>query len=97
MPSLTTQSIGISVAPIAGSHPAAQIRAREAATQAGVQRAQNQARASSSATQALSDSQRSVQEEKRAEGTFADGEEREESQQPPDALRKPGSSFSKIA
>ena len=85
------------MAPIAGSNPAAQIRAREAATQAGVQRVQNQARAASSATQALSDSQRSVQEEKRAEGVFADSEEKENSQQQPDAPRKPGSSFSRIA
>ncbi len=92
MPTLVTQSIGVVGAQISGhQHGAAQARATEASNQAGVQRAQNEARAINSATKVQTDAQRSIQQEKRAEGTFAETSDDGESEQQPD---KPGSSKS---
>ena len=97
MPIITTQSIGISAAPVAGSHSANQVRSRLAATQAGIQRVQNQARASSNATHALADSKRSVQEEKLTEGAISEQENPESPEQDSDTPRRQGSTFSRIA
>jgi hypothetical protein len=96
MPTLTTQSIGIGAAPLAGTQSATQVRANEAATQAGMQRVQTQARALNSATQALSTTPRSVQQQKRAEGPSTDAEEREESKDQSQGNMRPGSTFSKV-
>ena len=96
MPTLTTQSIGVVGAQItANTYPAAQARASEASTQSGVQRAQNQARAVSSATKAQGDKNRSVQEEKRAEGVFADHEEG--SERHGDTTQQKRTGFNRIA
>ena len=96
MPTLTTQSIGIGAAPLAGTQSATQVRANEAATQAGMQRVQSQARALTSATQALSDTQRSVQQQKRAEGPSSEAEKREESEDQLPGTIRPGSTFSRV-
>lgn len=96
MPTLTTQSIGVVGSHItANQYPAAKARETEASTQSGVQRAQNQARAVSSATKVQGDKARSIQEEKRAEGTFADHEE--ESERQSDIPQQKRTGFNRIA
>lgn len=100
MPTLVTQSIGVVGAQISGQqHSVAQVRAAEASTQAGVQRAQNEARALSSATKVQADSQRSIQQEKRAEGTFAENSGDGESEQQPDnpVGKNHGGRFTRVA
>lgn len=81
MPSLTTQSIGVAVAPLATTtHQAIQqSRASQAGVQAGVQQAENAVRAINSATQAQRGAQRTVQAEPRAEGVFEEQSDPEES------------------
>ena len=74
MASLTTQSIGVVSTVTAAQFPAVQVRASQVAQQAGVQARQNQARASQSATTAVDDKNRSIDQDGRVEGAFADQE-----------------------
>ena len=71
MPTLTTQSIGIATVPLtAGYHAGSIAQSTKSASDAEVQRSQNQARAISDAEKAKSGKDRAVQEEKRVEGLF---------------------------
>jgi len=98
MPTLTTQSIGVVGAQIqAGQYPAAQARATEANTQSGVQRAHNQSRAMSSATRVQGDKNRSIQEEKRAEGAFAEHDEDQDEGSQPQGTPTKGGRFNRVA
>jgi hypothetical protein len=73
MAPIPTQSIAVIGAQVMGTtYPAQQVRSTEAAQAAGIQTNQMQARANSSATQARSDKNRAIAEEKRTEGVFAD-------------------------
>jgi hypothetical protein len=78
MPTLTTQSIGAASGQIFTPAGAANQRMSEAAQAAGVNQAQNLDRARRSAITAQEDRERSVQLEKRAEGTFSGQDGREE-------------------
>lgn len=90
MPSLTMQSIGVAGTQLASAqHAGYTARSSEAGVQAGLQKNQNQLRAIASATEVKPDKQRSIQAEKRAEGTFSEGEENNE-QQPDVPQRTPG-------
>ena len=96
MPSLTMQSIGVAGTQLATAKQAGYTaRTSEAAAQAGLQKSQNQVRAAASATEVKPDKKRSIQAEKRAEGTFSEGEENNEQQ--PDAPRDTRGSFNRIA
>lgn len=71
MPSLTTQSIGIAGVPLtAGYHAGSIAQSTKSASDAGVQRSQNQARATSDALKMKNGKNRTLQEEKRVEGLF---------------------------
>jgi hypothetical protein len=99
MPTLTTQSIGALGAPMVSSPVASQAaRASQTNLAAGVQKSQNQARASESATQAKPTKKRSIQDEARTEGVFGEeesgGEQQESDSAPP---RQAPGSFSRIA
>jgi hypothetical protein len=84
------QSIGVAGTQLATAQQAGYTaRASEAGAQAGVQKAQNQVRAVASATEVKPDKKRSVQSEKRAEGTFTEGDENNE-QQPDTRPQTPG-------
>ncbi len=73
MAPVPTQSIAVVSGQVLGTaYPAQGVRFSEAAQAAGVQTAQNQQRAQGSATQARDDKSRTVSEEKRTEGIFAD-------------------------
>ncbi|MEY4668275.1 MAG: hypothetical protein RL518_974 [Pseudomonadota bacterium] len=71
-----TQSIGVVGAQVLNSQFAAnQVRATEVAQQAGIQARDNKARASQSATKvSTNDKERSIDQEGRVEGAFADQE-----------------------
>ena len=71
-----TQSIGVVGAQVLNSQFAAnQVRATEVAQQAGIQARDNKARASQSATTAsANDKERSIDQDGRVEGAFADQE-----------------------
>ena len=97
MPSLTMQSIGVAGGLLASAQqngPAA--RSSQAGAQAGLQAAQNQLRATASATEAKSGKERSIQAEKRPEGVFSDESESNENQER-DNLQKPRSGFTRVA
>jgi hypothetical protein len=81
---------------MAATQSANQVRATEAATQAGMQKVQSQAQALNRSTQALSNAQRSVQQQKRAEGPSSEAEEQEEADNNSQGTLKPGSTFSKV-
>lgn len=75
MATLVTQSIGVVATQIMNSQfPANQVRATQIAQQAGVQARENHARASRSATTVSNDKDRSIDQEGRVEGAFADQE-----------------------
>lgn len=75
MATLTTQSIGVVGAQVTASQfPANQVRATQVAQQAGVQQRENQARANRSATTVSDDKNRSIAQDGRVEGAFADQE-----------------------
>lgn len=75
MASLTTQSIGVVASQIASSHlPGHAGRGAEATQQAGIQARLNRARALKNATTAGDDKSRSIDQESRVEGVFADQE-----------------------
>jgi hypothetical protein len=96
MPSLTMQSIGVAGTQLATAQQAGYTaRSSEAGAQAGLQRNQNQLRAIASATEVKPDKKRSIQTDKRPEGTFSEGEENNEQQ--PDVPRKTPGSFDRIA
>ena len=71
-----TQSIGVIGAQVLNSQFAAnQVRATQGAQQAGVQARENKARASQSATTvSANDKERSIDQDGRVEGAFADQE-----------------------
>jgi hypothetical protein len=69
-----TQSIGIVASAWNSVFPATQVRATQVAQQAGVQARDNQARASQSATKVSNDKERSIDQDGRVEGAFADQE-----------------------
>lgn len=71
-----TQSIGVVGAQVLNSQFAAnQVRATQVAQQAGVQARDNKARASQSATKvSTNDKERSIDQDGRVEGAFADQE-----------------------
>jgi hypothetical protein len=69
-----TQSIGVAASGWNSVFPATQVRATQVAQQAGVQARQNQARASQSATKVSDDKERSIDQDGRVEGAFADQE-----------------------
>ena len=69
-----TQSIGVAASGWNSVFPATQVRATQIAQQAGVQAKQNQARASQSATKVSDDKERSIDQDGRVEGAFADQE-----------------------
>lgn len=97
MPSLTMQSIGVAGSLLASAQqngPTA--RASQAGAQAGLQTAQNQLRASASATEVKSGKERSIQTEKRPEGVFHDESESDQNQEP-DNPQKPRSGFTRVA
>lgn len=71
MPTLTTQSIGIASVPLtAGYHAGSIAQSNKSANDAGIQRAQNQARATSDAAKAKNGKDRTLQDDKRVEGLF---------------------------
>ena len=75
MASLTTQSIGVVSAQIASSHlPGHTGQGAEAARQAGVQARLNRARALKNATNTTDDKTKSIDQDGRVEGIFADQE-----------------------
>jgi hypothetical protein len=74
MDSRITQSIGIAASGLNSVFPATQVRATQVAQQAGVQARENQARASQSATKVRNDKERSIDQDGRVEGAFADQE-----------------------
>ena len=69
-----TQSIGVAASGWNSVFPATQVRATQLAQQARVQAKQNQARASQSATTVSNDKERSIDQDGRVEGAFADQE-----------------------
>ncbi len=99
MPSLTTQSIGATVAPMVNSPTAAQAaRASQNAVVAGIQKNLNQQRASESATALQSTKRRSIQDEVRTEGVFEEGAGEEQKQHDsPDATPTRSKGFTRIA
>jgi hypothetical protein len=75
MASITTQSIAVASAQIASSHlPAHTGQGAEAARQAGIQARLNRARALKNATNASEDKTKSIDQDGRVEGIFADQE-----------------------
>ncbi len=99
MPTLTTQSIGVAGVPLTTGHHAASIaQAAKSSEEGGIQTSQNQARAATSSSKVRDGKKRSVQQEKRAEGTFEHLEEDEHQEdqtgREPDKKRTP---YSRIA
>ena len=96
MATLTTQSIGAASAQLLNQAPAAVQRLTEAAQAAGVNQTQNLARAQNSAVSAQKDQDRSVQLQKRAEGSFSgqrdDSENKQDSGESTEARTPPSSS-----
>jgi hypothetical protein len=98
MAPIPTQSIAVIGAQVIGpAYPAQAVRSTEASLAAGIQTSQNQARAQSSATQAKSDKNRAVSEEKRTEGVFADQSLNDEDDKHGAPLQNRGGKLNRVA